>query len=75
MEDVYEKFINVFVGVKVFNEETWFNKSWNTFSRTLKLNHEQKIKLGVFKKNLSKEVFNHLEIFTSNYIFFKYWCE
>ena len=40
MKEVYKEFTQVFSGVKEFDEEIWFKKSWNTFSRTLILNQE-----------------------------------
>ena len=63
MEEVYFEFTKVFGGVKKFDEEIWFKKSWNTFSRTLILNQEEKNQLPIFKENIKKEVFKHLDEF------------
>ena len=63
MKEVYKEFTKVFSGVKEFDEEIWFKKSWNTFSRTLILNQEGKNQLPIFKENIKKEVFKHLDEF------------
>jgi len=63
MKEVYNEFTKVFSGVKKFDEEIWFKKSWNTFSRTLILNQEKKNQLPIFKENIKKEVFKHLDEF------------
>ena len=63
MEEVYKEFTQVFSGVKEFDEEIWFKKSWNTFSRTLILNQKKKNQLPIFKENIKKEVFKHLDEF------------
>jgi hypothetical protein len=63
MENIFIEFTKVFEGVKDYNEEIWFKKSWNTFSRTLELNEEKKNQLPNFKENFKRKVFNHINEF------------
>lgn len=66
MENIFKEFIKVFDGVQDYNEEIWFKKSWNTFSRTLEFNEEKKKQLPFFKENYKRKVFKHINEFPHN---------